>query len=273
MAIVAVSGSFDDLRSPHIRFLQEAAKLGELHVQLWSDGLVQKLEGHAPKFPQAERLYFVQAMRYVTKVTLVADAPSRDVLAELETASPRPDIWAVTSAQNNPAKRHFAAAHRLTFQLITEEQLQGFPLPPISTEPSGKPRVIVTGCFDWVHTGHVRFFEEASAYGDLYVVPGHDQNIELLKGKGRPLFPGAERKYIVQSIRYVKQALISSGNGWLDAEPEMQVIKPDIYLVNEDGDRPEKKEYCEKHGIQYLVLKRLPKEGLTRRSSTDLRGY
>ena len=30
---------------------------------------------------------------------------------------------------------------------------------------------------------------------------------------------------------------------------------------------------CEEHGLDYVVLKRLPKEGLTRRSSTDLRGF
>jgi hypothetical protein len=67
--------------------------------------------------------------------------------------------------------------------------------------------------------------------------------------------------------------LISSGDGWLDAEPEILQIKPDIYAVNEDGDRPEKREYCEANGIEYRVLKRTPKEGLPRRQSTDLRGF
>ena len=43
--------------------------------------------------------------------------------------------------------------------------------------------------------------------------------------------------------------------------------------VNEDGDKPEKREFCEARGIQYVVLKRTPKEGLPRRQSTDLRGF
>ena len=42
---------------------------------------------------------------------------------------------------------------------------------------------------------------------------------------------------MVGSIRYVKQALISSGEGWLDADPEIRRLKPDIYAVNEDGDQ------------------------------------
>jgi hypothetical protein len=76
-----------------------------------------------------------------------------------------------------------------------------------------------------------------------------------------------------QAIRFVAQALISSGEGWLDAEPEIERIRPDIYAVNEDGDRPEKRKYCEAHGIEYRVLARLPKEGLPRRQSTALRGF
>ncbi len=43
--------------------------------------------------------------------------------------------------------------------------------------------------------------------------------------------------------------------------------------VIEDGDVPEKREFCRVHGIDYLVLKREPAPGLTRRSSTDLRGF
>jgi cytidyltransferase-like protein len=133
--------------------------------------------------------------------------------------------------------------------------------------------VIVTGCYDWFHSGHVRFFEEVSALGDLYVVAGSDRNVRLLKGEGHPLFPEAERRYVIQSVRYVKQALISSGEGWMDAEPEIASLKPDIYAVNEDGDKPEKREFCAQHGLDYVVLKRQPKPGLPRRQSTDLRGF
>ena len=78
---------------------------------------------------------------------------------------------------------------------------------------------------------------------------------------------------MVQSIRFVKQSLISTGHGWMDAEPEIEKIKPDFYAVNEDGDKPEKREFCQEHGIEYVVLKRVPKAGLTARQSTDLRGF
>jgi glycerol-3-phosphate cytidylyltransferase-like family protein len=112
-----------------------------------------------------------------------------------------------------------------------------------------------------------------STYGNLYVIVGHDANIRLLKGAGHPLFPQEERRYVVGSIRCVTQALITSGEGWLDADPEIRRLKPDIYAVNEDGDQGGKREYCAKLGIEYLVLKRSPAPGLPQRTSTDLRGF
>jgi hypothetical protein len=50
-------------------------------------------------------------------------------------------------------------------------------------------------------------------------------------------------------------------------------LKPDIYAVNEDGDKGGKREYCQQLGVEYLVLKRTPAPGLPKRSSTDLRGF
>ena len=59
----------------------------------------------------------------------------------------------------------------------------------------------------------------------------------------------------------------------MDAAPEIARIRPDLYAVNEDGDKPEKRAFCEEHGLEYVVLKRAPAEGLPRRQSTDLRGF
>jgi cytidyltransferase-like protein len=145
--------------------------------------------------------------------------------------------------------------------------------PALLKRHSSRKKVIVTGCYDWFHSGHVRFFEEVSELGDLYVTVGSDENIRELKGDGHPMFPQQQRWFVVQSIRYVTQALIATGNGWLDAEPEIYRIKPDIYAVNEDGDRPEKRKFCRENGIEYVVLKRLPKPGLPQRKSAILRGF
>lgn len=270
---VVVTGGFDDLRSRGIRFLQEAARSGVLTVLLWPDDRMHRRDGKPPKFPQAERLYLLRAIRYVHDVRLAPADTREDELPEI--TGFRPTVWAVEAAQANAAKKAFCQSHGLEYRVVGDEALRGFPgdSPADTAARAGRRKVIVTGCYDWFHSGHVRFFEEASRHGDLYVAVGHDANVRLLKGEGRPLFPQEERRYVVGSIRFVKQALISTGNGWLDAEPEIQRLKPDIYAVNEDGDVPEKREYCAAHGIEYLVLQRTPAAGLPRRSSTELRGF
>jgi cytidyltransferase-like protein len=131
-------------------------------------------------------------------------------------------------------------------------------------------KVFVSGCFDLIHSGHIEFFKQAAEYGDLYVSVGSDATIKELKGK-EPVFKQEERLYIVQAIKYVRDAFIGSGRGKLDFIRELIKINPEIFIVNEDGDSPEKKELCRALGIQYLVLKRIPKEGLPIRSSTDLK--
>ncbi|HEY5499072.1 MAG TPA: adenylyltransferase/cytidyltransferase family protein [Bacteroidales bacterium] len=127
--------------------------------------------------------------------------------------------------------------------------------------------VMVSGCFDLLHGGHIAFFKTAASYGKLYVAIGQDQNLLMLKGKS-PYFSQMERRFIVESIKYVHKAFISSGNGMLDFEPDLRKIKPNIFIVNEDGDKPEKKQLCEQLGIQYIVLKRIPEVGLPQRSSS-----
>ncbi|MEE8450931.1 MAG: adenylyltransferase/cytidyltransferase family protein [Thermoguttaceae bacterium] len=273
MSRVVVSGSFDDFRSTQVRFLQEAAKIGPVHVRLWSDKTVESLEGKTPEFPESERLYFLEALRYVDRVT-VCDASAEPDALPAE-AVDRSTVWVVDSTQDSDAKRAFCRSSHIEYRVLSEDQLQGFPEDPIDAPESSlsRKKVIVTGCYDWFHSGHVRFFEEVSQLGDLYVVVGHDANIRLLKGEGHPMFSQQERRYMVGAIRHVCRALISSGDGWLDAEPEIDRIKPDIYAVNEDGDRPEKSSFCEAHGIEYRVLRRTPKEGLPRRESTHLRGF
>jgi len=267
---VVVSGAFDDVRSQDLRFLQEASREGPLTVLLWTDEAVAEITGRPPKFPLAERLYFLEAVRYVHRV-VPAYPPSQG--AGLPDADGiHPDLWVDLASAANAARADHARRHGLDYRILPAAQLGGFPLPaPAPT--TGRKKVIVTGCYDWFHSGHVRFFEEVSTHGDLYVIVGHDANIRHLKGEGHPLLPDQERRYLAGSIRFVTEALISTGMGWLDAEPEIDRLKPAIYAVNEDGDKGGKREFCAARGIEYLVLKRTPAPGLPRRSSTDLRGF
>jgi cytidyltransferase-like protein len=243
MKVVYLAGAFDDPSAADLRLLREASRRGSLTLLLESDESIRERTGSPPKMSYPERRYFCEAIRYVDKVEVA------------------------------PAKLGSTGFDLLD---LTGADLSGFPYeaPPVDApRPAGKKRVIVTGCYDYFHSGHVRFFEEASEYGELNVVIGSDVNVRLLKGEGHPLFPETQRRFVVGSCRHVARCLVSTGSGWLDAEPEIRALGAERYLVNEDGDKPEKKRYCEQNGIEYIVLKRTPKEGLPRRSSTDLRGF
>jgi len=266
--IAFVSGGFDNLNSGHIRFLEETARLGEVRVCLWTDAALQAATGNRPNYPMNERRYLLESLRFVSQMTVHADGP--DLLPDGLPA--RGGSWAMRAADLTPAREAYCKAAGVSVQIVPEAALKGFPVPDVQPA-DGRDKVVVTGCYDWLHSGHVRFFEEVSELGELLVAVGNDANVRHLKGEGHPLQPQDERRYMVGAIRYVTQALITSGHGWMDAEPDIARLKPDMYAVNEDGDKPEKRAFCAGHGLAYVVLKRTPKAGLSRRSSTDLRGF
>jgi cytidyltransferase-like protein len=131
-------------------------------------------------------------------------------------------------------------------------------------------KVLVSGCYDMLHSGHIAFFREAASFGAVYVALGSDKTVYDLKGRV-PVNSEQERLFMVQSVSYVKEAFISQGSGMLDFEQELRQIRPDIFIVNEDGNIPEKRELCEELGIEYIILQREPHVGLTPRSTTALR--
>ena len=131
-------------------------------------------------------------------------------------------------------------------------------------------KVFVSGCYDLLHSGHVEFFRQAAQYGDLYVGIGSDATILEYKHH-KTVYSEQERLFMVKSIRYVKEAFINAGSGIMDFIPNVEALKPDILVVNEDGDREEKRQFCAERGIEYVVLRRDPHKGLDRRSSTDLK--
>ncbi len=133
-----------------------------------------------------------------------------------------------------------------------------------------KKKVLVSGCFDMLHSGHIAFLEEASTYGELTVCLGSDENVRQLKGRF-PVCREEERKYMVQALRCVHTCVISRGWGILDFEGELRHVRPDMLIVNEDGNAPAKAKLCQELGIEYVVLRRIPHQGLPKRSTTELR--
>jgi cytidyltransferase-like protein len=269
---VVAEASLDNLRSDDVRFLEEAATHGPLQVRVPSDSLVAEQTGAPPVVPAAERRVLAQSIRWVASAEIV-DRSLVDAPGALATLAASGASIVVREEDDASALRSAAGAHRVGCLSVGRQARAGFPIGDPAPPPDGMPRVVITGCYDWLHSGHIRFFMDAAEYGALYAVVGSDRNVELLKGPGHPLQHEDERRYMVGAVRSVHQCLVSSGEGWMDAEPEIDAIRPAYYVVNEDGDQPEKRAFCRQHGIGYVVLARVPHAGLPARSSTDLRGF
>jgi cytidyltransferase-like protein len=131
-------------------------------------------------------------------------------------------------------------------------------------------KVLVSGCFDMLHSGHIAFIKSAASYGDVCVCIGSDQTVYELK-KRYPVNTENERKFMLEALRDVHEVCVSSGSGYLDFLPELDWIKPDIFVVNKDGFSKEKEQICIANGIELVVLEREPHAGLPTRSTTELR--
>ena len=131
-------------------------------------------------------------------------------------------------------------------------------------------KVFVSGCYDLLHSGHVEFFKQASQFGDLYVGIGSDATYLEYKHR-KPMFPQEERLFMVKNIKAVKEAYINEGSGVIDFIPTLDIVKPDIFVVNAEGGSPAKRQLCEERGIEYIELERTPHEGLEARSSSSLK--
>ena len=132
------------------------------------------------------------------------------------------------------------------------------------------PTAMVSGCFDMLHSGHVAFLASAAEYGDLHVAIGSDRTVQQIKG-APPENGEKERLFMIRSLRCVKHAFISRGSGVLDFEQELTDLKPDVFLVNDDGHHSSKADLCKRLGVQYRILNRVPAPGLPQRSTTRLR--
>jgi len=133
-----------------------------------------------------------------------------------------------------------------------------------------RPTVMVSGCFDLLHSGHVAFLNEAAELGRVVVCAGADRTVMDLKGRP-PINNERERAYMLGSLKCVDEARVSKGSGVLDFLPEVEEVRPDVFFVNADGDSPQKREAIESLGIQYVVAERVPAEQLPPRSTTSLR--
>lgn len=108
-------------------------------------------------------------------------------------------------------------------------------------------KVMVNGTFDILHRGHLQLLEYARSLGDkLLVAIDTDKRVAELKGPTRPVNNQEDRKYMLESLKFVDVVT------FFDSKDElisiMKLYEPDIYVKGSDwksdkGSTAEK--YCE----------------------------
>lgn len=121
-------------------------------------------------------------------------------------------------------------------------------------------KVMVSGCFDNLHSGHVAFLREAAFFeaeegtvNTVVVVLGTDANIAALKGRP-PRCSQAERFFTLANIKPATIVQSARSSGILDFEENLLDEKPEIFAVKPDGHTEAKRELCERHGVRYVIL-------------------
>jgi D-beta-D-heptose 7-phosphate kinase/D-beta-D-heptose 1-phosphate adenosyltransferase len=128
----------------------------------------------------------------------------------------------------------------------------------IKKNKSAKKSVVVavSGGFDPIHAGHIRYFQEASKLGDKLVVILNNDNWLKLK-KGYSFMNEAGRKEIIEAIKGVDEVIISfhkEGTTDMSVCEELKKIKPDIFVNGGDRklDNIPEVPVCEKIGCKMI---------------------
>lgn len=70
-------------------------------------------------------------------------------------------------------------------------------------------RGLANGCFDVIHRGHIELFQFSKYYCDwLIVAINSDDSIKKLKGENRPYYNQEDRRYVLESIKWVDEVVI-----------------------------------------------------------------
>jgi len=97
---------------------------------------------------------------------------------------------------------------------------------------AGKRLVLTNGCFDLLHTGHVRYLEQARALGDaLIVAVNSDRSVRELKGPERPLNGELDRAEVLAALRCVDHVTVFDDKRVTGV---IKALRPAIYAKGGD---------------------------------------
>jgi FAD synthetase len=126
--------------------------------------------------------------------------------------------------------------------------------------------VLVGGCFDILHLGHIVFLEKAKSYGEyLIILLESDQTIKKLKGINRPIHTQFERAKVLSAIKYVDFIiLLPEMIGDNTYDELVKNIKPSVIATTKgDPGLIHKKRQAKLVGVKLTQIPRVPEKSTT----------
>tara|TARA_R100000700_G_C3039778_1_gene64370 strand:- start:13 stop:414 length:402 start_codon:yes stop_codon:yes gene_type:complete len=94
-----------------------------------------------------------------------------------------------------------------------------------------KKTIFTNGCFDVIHRGHIELLKFCKGFGKVVVGLNSDESIRRIKGPRRPVFKCADRKFMLESCKYVDRVVVFEEDTPIEL---IKKIKPDIIVKGGD---------------------------------------
>ena len=121
-------------------------------------------------------------------------------------------------------------------------------------------KVWVNGTFDVLHIGHLKLLEFASSFGELRVGIDTDKRVKELKGIDRPFNTTEDRKYFLQSLKFVNDVVV------FDSREELinlvKEYQPDYMIIGDDY--KDQIVYGSEHAKELVFFEKLPNYSTTK---------
>jgi D-beta-D-heptose 7-phosphate kinase / D-beta-D-heptose 1-phosphate adenosyltransferase len=104
----------------------------------------------------------------------------------------------------------------------------------ISSELKRKQSKIVftNGCFDILHSGHVKYLEKSKSFGDILILGlNSDESVKRLKGENRPINSEHDRACILACLKFIDYVVVFEEDSPLEL---IKLIKPDVLVKGGD---------------------------------------
>lgn len=129
---------------------------------------------------------------------------------------------------------------------------------------SKKKVVFTNGCFDILHSGHIRYLRESRMLGDMLIIGlNSDESVRRIKGERRPINSQENRAYLLEALEFVDYIVIFNEN---TPERLVRKIKPDYYTKGGDYSTYDfsKYDFIKNYGGSVVVV------GLKENSTTSI---